>query len=75
MVKIFSGAKYGRVEMSASKADMKMILNDRYTGLGTGCFETGAVTVLTLWVRYHERSFGSKNGPMVKTSVLRLYSR
>lgn len=28
MVKMFSGAKYGMVEIRASNADMKMMLND-----------------------------------------------
>ena len=45
---MFSGEKYGTVEMKAKTAETKRMLREETTGRGTGCFGAGAVKVLTL---------------------------
>lgn len=72
VVKMFSGAKYGWVEMRARRAEMKRMVRDLETDLGIGCTRTGAVTALTFWVRYQVMSLGMRRGPSVKRRVLRL---
>ena len=72
VVKMFSGAKEGRVEMRARRAEMKMMLRDLDTELGTRWIGTGAVAALTFWVRYQDMSLGIRRGPRVKRMVLRL---
>lgn len=47
VVKMFSDAKYGRVEMRAMTAETKRMLREVKTGGGTGCLPTGAVSVCT----------------------------
>ena len=69
VVKMFSGAKYGRVETRARTAEMKRMVRDLETGLGTGCTGTGVVTALTFWVRYQVMSLGMRRGPTVKRRV------
>lgn len=72
VVKMFSGAKEGRVEMRARTAETKRMVRDLETGPGTGCTGTGAVTALTFWVRYQVMSLGMRRGPRVKRRVFRL---
>ncbi len=74
MVKMFSGAKYGNVEMSAMTAETKRMFRDLYTGEGTGCLSTVDVTVANFGVRYQVIRRGSRKGPTVKTMVWRLRS-
>ena len=52
--------------------EMKRMVRDLEAGRGTGCTGTGAVTALTLWVRYQFMSLGMRRGPTVKRRVLRL---
>ncbi len=72
VAKMFSGAKYAKVETRARRAEMKRMVRDLETGVGTGCMEAGAETTLTLWVRYQVMSLGMSRGPTVKRMVLRL---
>ena len=58
--------------MSARSAEMKRMLSDETMGRGTGCFGAGATRVFTFCVRYHVISFGTRRGPTVNNSVLRL---
>lgn len=62
------------MEIRANTAEMKRMLRAETTALGIGCTATGAVTVLTFWVRYHEIRRGRKMGPRVKRRVFRLVS-
>lgn len=73
VVKMFSGAKWGRVETRAQTAETKRMVRDLETGPGTDCTGAGAVTALTFWVRYQVISFGMRRGPKVKRRVLRLF--
>lgn len=72
-VKMFSGAKGGRVEASARRAETKRMVRDLETGMGIGCTGTGVVTALTFWVRYQVMSLGMRRGPRVKRRVWRLF--
>lgn len=72
-MKMFSGEKWGRVEMMARRAEMKRMLREESTGRGIGWIEAGAVVAAAFLFRYctiRWIKYGPRVGPRVKRTVL-----